>query len=611
MLNMSATESGTIKRLPKRSEVAEADTWDLTYLFPNDDAWEESLKEAEGLIPGYEPFAGKLGDGPEVLLACLQHDTKLERMSDKLANYAYLKTTEDQTNSQYQRMIGKFQFFATKAAEASSYIRPELLGLPDEKLQSYLNDSTLQLYRLQLERLIRYKPHTLSAREEQMLAMQGEMAQAANNAFRQLLDSDMKFGTLENENGETIELSNSNFIQFLHSSDRSVRENAFRQYYAQFEGHKNTLTATLSGSIQRDIYYSRVRGYSSALSAALFPDNVPADVYENLVTSIRDGLPAVHKYYDLRRRKMGLPDIHHYDTYVPILSELKTHYSWDAAVDVVLESLTPLGDQYCSVLTDGLRGRWCDRYPNEGKQSGAFSYGTFDGLPYIMMNYKEDVLSDVFTLTHEAGHSMHSWHSSNHQPYEYHNYTIFVAEVASTFNEQLLARHLLANTDDPAMKAFLINQQIDDIRGTIVRQTMFAEFEKLTHELAEAGEPLTVDKFGEVYQELLDAYFGPDFVIDPELKLECLRIPHFYRAFYVYKYATGLSAAIALSEKVLNGDASDLNDYLGFLKGGCSKDPLDLLADAGVDMRSPQPVQAAMNRLGELVDQLEGLLPDK
>ena len=608
---MSATESGTIKRLPKRSEVAEADTWDLTYLFPNDDAWEESLKEAEGLIPGYEPFAGKLGDGPEVLLACLQHDTKLERMSDKLANYAYLKTTEDQTNSQYQRMIGKFQFFATKAAEASSYIRPELLGLPDEKLQSYLNDSTLQLYRLQLERLIRYKPHTLSAREEQMLAMQGEMAQAANNAFRQLLDSDMKFGTLENENGETIELSNSNFIQFLHSSDRSVRENAFRQYYAQFEGHKNTLTATLSGSIQRDIYYSRVRGYSSALSAALFPDNVPADVYENLVTSIRDGLPAVHKYYDLRRRKMGLPDIHHYDTYVPILSELKTHYSWDAAVDVVLESLTPLGDQYCSVLTDGLRGRWCDRYPNEGKQSGAFSYGTFDGLPYIMMNYKEDVLSDVFTLTHEAGHSMHSWHSSNHQPYEYHNYTIFVAEVASTFNEQLLARHLLANTDDPAMKAFLINQQIDDIRGTIVRQTMFAEFEKLTHELAEAGEPLTVDKFGEVYQELLDAYFGPDFVIDPELKLECLRIPHFYRAFYVYKYATGLSAAIALSEKVLNGDASDLNDYLGFLKGGCSKDPLDLLADAGVDMRSPQPVQAAMNRLGELVDQLEGLLPDK
>lgn len=608
---MSTTEQGTVKRLPKRSEVAVQDTWDLTYLYPSDQAWELALADAEAMIPKYAEFQGKLGNGSEELKACLEHDSELDRRSDKLANYAYLKTSEDQANSTYQRMMGKFQFFATKAAEAASYIRPELLGLPDETLQSYLKDPTLQLYRLQLERLIRYKPHTLSAREEQLLAMQGEMAQAANNAFRQLLDSDLKFGTLENEKGESIELSNSNFIQFLHSPDREVRANAFQQYYQQFDGHRNTLTATLAGSIQRDIYYSRVRGYDSALGAALFPDNVPADVYDNLVTSIRSGLPAVHKYYDLRRRKMGLPDIHQYDTYVPILSDLKTNYSWDEAVEVVLASLQPLGAEYVEALGEGLKGRWCDRYPNEGKQSGAFSFGTFDGLPYILMNYKPDVLSDVFTLTHEAGHSMHSWYSSRHQPYQYHNYTIFVAEVASTFNEQLLARYLMENTDDPSMKAFLINQQIDDIRGTIVRQTMFAEFEKQTHELAETGEPLTVDKFGEVYQELLKAYFGPDFVIDPELKLECLRIPHFYRAFYVYKYATGLSAAIALSDRVLNGGPQELEDYLGFLKGGCSKDPLDLLAAAGVDMRSPQPIEAAMNRMSELVDQLETLIPDK
>lgn len=608
---MSTAEQGTVKRLPKRSEVAIEDTWDLTLLFPDDASWEAALKQAEALVPGYETYQGRLGENAQVLLECLEHDSRLERLADKLANYAYLKTTEDQTNSVYQRMLGQFQFFATKAAEAASFIRPELLGLPDETLQAYLKDPALELYQLQLERLIRYKPHTLTAREEQILAMQGEMAQAANNAFRQLLDSDLKFGTLENEKGETVELSNSNFIQFLHSPDRQVRENAFRQYYSQFDGHKNTLTATLSGSIHRDIYYSRVRNYDNALASALFPDKVPVEVYDNLVSSIRDGLPAVHKYYDLRRRKMGLPDIHQYDTYVPILSELTTHYTWDQAVDAVLESLAPLGTSYTKALEEGLRGRWCDRYPNEGKQSGAFSFGTFDGLPYIMMNYKPDVLSDVFTLTHEAGHSMHSWHSSRHQPYQYHNYTIFVAEVASTFNEQLLARHLMEKTDDPAMKAYLINQQIDDIRGTIVRQTMFAEFEKKTHELAESGEPLTVEKFGEVYQELLEAYFGPNFVIDPELKLECLRIPHFYRAFYVYKYATGLSAAIALSERVLDGGKSELDAYLGFLKSGCSKDPLDLLADAGVDMRSPQPIQAAMNRLNDLVDQLEGLLPDK
>lgn len=608
---MSQTIETDVKRLPKRSEVAAGDTWDLAYLFESDEAWSITLQSIKPLIERYASFVGKLGDGAQTVLDCLELDAQIERIADKLGNYAYLKTTEDQTNSTYQAMLGRFRFEVTKAAEAASFISPELLALPEDTLQSYLNDPKLKLYRLQLQRLLRYKAHTLSAREEQIIAMQGEMAGAAGNAFRQLHDADLKFGILANEKGQKIELTNSTFSQFLQSSDREVRRAAFVQYYEQFDSHKHTLTATLAGSIQRDIYYARVKNFDTSLSAALFPDDVPVQVYDNLVTSIRDGLPAVHRYYDLRRRKMGLSDIHQYDTYVPILSQLQATHSWDQAVDVVLHSLAPLGDQYTSVLAEGLRGRWCDRYPNVGKQSGAFSYGTFDGLPYIMMNYKADVLNDVFTLTHEAGHSMHSWHSSRNQPYPYHGYTIFVAEVASTFNEQLLARYMMDQTDDPQMKAFLINQQIDDIRSTVVRQTMFAEFEKITHEVAEAGETLTVDKFAEIYWELLQAYFGPNFVLDEQLKLECLRIPHFYRAFYVYKYATGLSAAIALSQRVLSGGKAELEAYLGFLKGGCSKDPLELLADAGVDMRSPQPVQAAMSRLGELVDQLETLLPDK
>ena len=607
---MSLETSQKSERLPQRSEVSAADTWDLSELFESDEAWATALDGMRPLVEGLAQYRGRLGEGAPTLLACLQLDSQIDRLGDRLGNYAYLKTAEDQTNSIYQAMIGRYRFEATRAAEAASFIRPELLGLPNDTLQNYLKDPLLSLFRLQLERLVRYKPHTLTEKEEQLLAMQGEMAQAAGNAFRQLLDADLKFGWITDERGMQRELSNATFVQILHSPSRDVRRQAFEQYYAQYEGHKHTLTATLSGSIQRDSYYARARSYSSALEAALFPDNVPHAVYENLVAAVRAGLPAVHRFYDVRRRKMGLPDIHHYDTYVPILSELKVQHTWDEAVEKVLASLQPLGQAYVDTLAKGLRGRWCDRYPNVGKQSGAFSYGTYDGLPYIMMNYKPDVLHDVFTLTHEAGHSMHSWYSTKHQPYQYHNYTIFVAEVASTFNEQLLARFLMEHSTDPMMKAYLINQQIDDIRSTIVRQTMFAEFEQRTHATYESGDALTVDSFSEIYGELLAAYFGPEFIIDPQLRLECFRIPHFYNAFYVYKYATGLSAAIALSDRVLNGGAAELEAYLGFLSAGCSQDPLDLLKAAGVDMTTPAPIEAALRRLETLVTELDAILPD-
>lgn len=598
-----------VLKLPSRSQVQAADTWDLGPLCETDAQWEQLFQKLDKQIAGYEKFRGKLGEGSAVLARLLKFDHDFDRLAERVGGYASLRISEDQANSTYQSMVARFQNLATRASQAASYIRPEILALPKKTLDGYLKSKELKAYQLVLERIVRFKPYSLSAREEEILAMQGEMAAATGKAFRQLLDADMKFGMVKDEKGRQVELSNSTFSKLLVSPERSVRKAAFHQYYEQFQGHENTLAATLAGSIHKDVYYAKVRGFPSAREAALFPDNVPLSLYDNLIAAVRKHLPAVHKYYDVRRRKMKLREIHHYDTYVPILSDLEIKRTWKQAVDLVIDALCPLGDEYCQTLKKGLTdARWCDRYPNQGKSSGAFSSGSYDSPPYILMNYNEDVFNDVFTLAHEAGHSMHTWHSAKHQPYQYYGYTIFVAEVASTFNEELLSHHLLTNARDDRQRAYLLNREIDDIRGTIIRQTMFAEFEKITHQMAEAGEGLTVQSFKDAYRQLLNDYFGPDFSIDDELNLECLRIPHFYRAFYVYKYATGLSAAIALSQGVLHGGKPELDAYLGFLKGGCSKDPLDLLRDAGVDMEKPEPVETALTYFGKLIDELDDLL---
>lgn len=597
------------KTLPAREKVKVNDTWDLDSLFKNDQEWEAAFEKWKKLIPKFEKFRGTLADGPKQLAACLKFDEEFDRVGERLGTYAFLKSTEDQASSNYQRMKGRQQHAGSEASQAASFIRPEILAIPAKKMKEYMVSKELAHYRLVLERIQRYKPHTLSDGEERLLAMQSEMSDASNRIFRQLNDADLKFGMVKDESGDEIELSHSSFSALLHSPKRDVRKAAFHQYYDVFAAHQNTLAATLGGSVQRDVYYAKARGYTSARAAALFPDNVPMSVYDNLIEEVHRRLPALYRYFDLRQRKMKLKKIHQYDTYVPILSDLDQTRNWKQGVDAVMSSLTPLGDEYCSVLEKGLTtARWCDRYPNRGKQSGAFSCGSFDGAPYILMNYQPTVLDHVFTLAHEAGHSMHSYYSSKTQPFIYYDYVIFVAEVASTFNEQLLSRKLMDDAKTKEERAYLINRDIDAIRGTIIRQTMFAEFEKLIHESAEAGEPLTVDAFQKIYGDLLSLYFGPDFVIDDELKLECFRIPHFYRAFYVYKYATGLSAAIALSERVLNGGKQELNDYLSFLKGGCSKDPLDLLKDAGVDMTTPAPVAAALDRFEALVKELDELL---
>ncbi|GIW99987.1 MAG: peptidase [Pirellulaceae bacterium] len=599
----------TVKgRVPNRDEVPEEDRWDLSSLYESDQAWEEDLRRFESRIAEYGQFRGQLGEAPETLRRCLEFDLEMERLAERLGTYAFLKSAEDQANPTYQALVARFQSVAVRASQAASFIRPEILSIAQETMDQFLASAALEPYRLLLQRIIRYREHTLSDAEEALLAMQGEMAATPSKAFRQLSDADLRFGVVRNEQGEEVELTNATFQQFLVSPARDVRRTAFHQYYAQFEAHKNTLAATLAGSIHTDVYYARARKYPSSLDAALFPDNVPRSVYENLISTVHRHLPTVYRYFDLRKQKMGLDAIHHYDTYVPILADIEFNKSWEEAVDLVLESLRPLGDEYCRVLGEGLRGRWCDRYPNRGKQSGAFSCGTYDGDPYILMNYKPTVLNELFTLTHEAGHSMHSFFSSQHQPFQYYNYTIFVAEVASTFNEQLLTHYLLNTTSDERLKAYLIGHEIDSIRATIVRQTMFAEFEKLTHEMAESGQPLTIETFRQTYHQLLEQYFGPNFTLDPELDLECLRIPHFYRAFYVYKYATGLAAAIALSRRVLDGGQEELAAYLEFLKGGCSKDPLDLLRDAGVDMTQPEPIDTALQYFAQLVDQLDKYL---
>jgi oligoendopeptidase F len=602
---MSATAA---KRLPTRAEGPAGDTWDLSSLFPSDAAWEAAFAAWEKQAAGYAAFRGKLGESAAALAECLKFDTAFERAGDKIGTYAFLKETEDVSNSTYQGMKARYIGVASRAAEAASYIRPELLAVPDETMRGFINSPVLAEYKLALERLLRYKPHTLSEEEERLLAMQLETSQTPRNVFDQLTDADLKFGEIEVEPGQPIELTHSSYMVCLENPNRAVRKAAFHQYYAEFAAHANTLAATLAGSVKQDVYHARVRNYPSARAAAMFPDNVPGSVYDNLLTAVRANLPAVHKYYQVRRRAMNLPDIHFYDVYIPILSDLQTRTTWDEAVELVIAALKPLGPQYTDALAKGLRGRWCDRYENKGKHSGAFSSGCYDSDPYILMNYQPDVLDHVFTLAHEAGHSMHT-HSSKAQPYQYANYTIFVAEVASTFNEQLLGQYLMDRAKTDRERAYYVNREIDDMRKTIVRQTMFAEFEKVTHDLAEKNEPLTLDAFKAEYRKLLDAYFGPDFVLDDELALECLRIPHFYRAFYVYKYATGMSAAIALADRVTNGGKAELDAYLNFLRGGSSKDPLDLLRAAGVDMETPAPVDAALKRFATMVDELDRLLP--
>lgn len=600
--------------LIERQQVAATNTWDLQSMYSSLSEWEKALAGLEEKIESLASFQGRLNESLEVLLEALQLYLSIAQRVEKIYVYAHLRHDEDTTNTQYAGAYQKAARLYTQFASAASFFNPELLALPEARMQEYLTDSSTAPYRRMLEHMLRYRPHTLSEREEALLAGASEVFSTSSTIFSQLNNADFSFGEIEVD-GESQPLTHSTYSSFLKHQNREIRKAAYEQYYATFDEHKYTLAATLSTSVKKDVYLAHAKQFPSAVEASLFSDNVSVEVYHTLISSIRESLPSLHRYYALRQKRSGLKALCLYDTYVPLVDSVELEHSYEQAVEIICQSLQPLGDEYVKTLQQGLTTqRWVDRYENKGKRSGAYSSGCYDSQPYILMNYKDDELRDVYTLTHEAGHSMHSLYSSRNQPYQDSHYTIFVAEVASTFNEQLLTSHLRkVYADDPKISAYLINHQLDDIKSTLFRQTMFAEFELFIHQQEEQGQPLTLDSFREYYASLLTDYFGSAIALDEIDSLEAFRIPHFYSAFYVYKYATGLAAAASLSEKVLSGDTAAVERYLGFLSSGGSKYPLELLEDAGVDMRSPEPVRATAALFERLVNELEEqlLLLDK
>jgi len=604
---LQAEAEGAAGAIPSRNQVPTKDTWDLTLLYATPEAWTAAFAQLQDLYPTMARFKGKIGKSAQAFRDCMEADKQLDLLIEHLGHYAGLKSTEDSSDASSLARESEFENVLTKVGEALSFIIPEIQAIDDDTFQSYLEDPVLADWLIPLKKIRRMKPHTLSTAEERLLAL-GQSALAGHEAtFSQLTNVDMTFGDLTDEDGREMPLTQSSFASFLVKRDPELRKKAFHQFYQEFGDHKFTLAASLSSSIKADVFHARARNHPSAREAALFRDDVPVSVYDNLISSVRSNLDPLFRYYELRKRVLNLKEVHHYDTYVPIVSDIETKVSFDQAIEMIITALQPLGDEYCQVLGEGLRtGRWCDRYENKGKRSGAFSSSSYGNPPYMLMNYQDDVFSDIYTLAHEAGHSMHSWYSQRSQPFQTYHYPIFLAEVASTFNEELLTHRLLETTTDPNMRADIINRQIDDIRGTVYRQTMFAEFEKIAHAMEEAGEPLTLDTLRKAYRGLLDAYFGPDFAIDDELELECLRIPHFYSAFYVYKYSTGLSAAVSLSQQVL--ETGDTDRYRGFLRSGCSQFPIPTLKEAGVDMSSPEPVEKTLTVFANRVAELEELL---
>ncbi|PYK89330.1 MAG: oligoendopeptidase F [Verrucomicrobia bacterium] len=594
--------------VPTRAEIPESDKWDLAHLFADIGKWQEDFKWVQQTYPRIKEWKGGLGASAKNLGECLEFEKALDLKLERLYRFASLQLAEDSANTEYLARVGQIQNLLTKIGEAFAFVVPEIEAIDDETFAKFIVDPALADWRIKLHKIRRLKPHVLSEPEERILALGAAALSGYDDTFSQLTDVDMKFGALVDDTGREKPLTQSSFSSFLVKRDPGLRKCAFEQFYAEFQDHQYTLASSLAYSVKADVFRARARNYSSSLEAALFPDDLPAAVYEGLIKAVRVNLAPLFRYFELRRRVLGLKELHHYDTYVPMVAEIETHISFDQAVEHVVTALQPLGKEYVDVLERGLRGRWCDRYETKGKRSGAFSSGSYGAPPYILMNYKEDVFADVYTLAHEAGHSMHTWFSQKSQKYQDYDYPIFLAEVASTLNEELLTHHLLEQTRDPKMRAYIINRQIDDIRGTLFRQTMFAEFEKVIHEVEEAGDALTLDVFKSEYHKLLTGYFAENLLLDPQLDLECLRIPHFYGAFYVYKYATGISAAVALSEKVLRGDAGAVDAYLEFLKSGGSKFPLETLKAAGVDMTTPKPIESTLQLFERRLGELEELL---
>ena len=598
------------KIIPERSDVPAEHRWNLASLFSSDSEWEKELVVFNTMIHDAEKGKISLGTDRQAFLKTLKDFEQYLILEERLGYYADLRVTENEGDSVARGMFERYVNLSTQGQAAWSWLSPAIQMLDDNFIDSCLKDSSFEDYRVFLSKLRRFKPHVLSDAEERLLALQSEPSQTPKDAFSVLTNVDFDFGTIETPEGPKP-LTQSTFAYFMRLPDRSVRRKAYLQFYASFEAHRHTLATLYAGSVKLDKYIAKVRKYPSARAMALFPDNVPEAVYDNLVSTVNRNIPALHRYYALRKEVLGLDSLRHYDVYVPLVKEIKIERSYEQAVDIVIEALKPLGEEYVNTLRGGLLGGWVDRYENKGKRSGAFSAGSFLGNPYILMNYKDDVLDDLFTIAHEGGHSMHSWYSARNNPFMCYGYTIFEAEVASTFNEQLVFSYLYENSKDEREKAYLLANRIDNTLGTLFRQTMFAEFEERVHKIAESGEAITVDVLRKEYRGLLEKYFGPEMVFENVSDLEGLRIPHFYNAFYVYKYATGLSAGIALSEGVLKGREKERDAYLNFLRSGGSRFPIESLELAGVDMSTPEPIEAACKRFAKDVEALSAILKAK
>ncbi|MCR4938869.1 MAG: oligoendopeptidase F [Treponemataceae bacterium] len=591
-------------RVPSRDEIPAKDKWDLSSLYMKESEWEDDLSLIPILADELLSYKGKLAENADTLRNSLDSYCRLQMIAETTGSYAFLLTAGDAENSTNQDKYGRFVMAASAAEAKTSFYIPEIQTIPENTLKEWIERPDFNDYKVFLTKLLRLKPFILSEKEERLFSLEGESGSTAKKTFSMLTNVDFNFGSIKTQDGSK-QLTQSTWSSFMQNQDRDIRKRAYAKFYKTFDSHKNTLASLYAGSVNHDIFEARARGYESARAMALYPDNVPESVYDNLVKTVHENLAPLHKYYAIRKELLGVKDLRLYDVYVPLVKDIKKVTPYNDAVEIIRKALAPLGTDYTDTLCDGLQNGWADRYENKGKRSGAFSAGGFVGYPYILLNYKEDVLRDVFTMAHEGGHSMHSWYSVHSNPFMHYSYTIFEAEVASTFNEQLVFQYFMNNADDKNLRKYLIAERAGDILATLYRQTMFAEFEHTAHALVESGTPLTLDLLRSEYRKLLEAYFGPEVKLEKTSDLEGLRIPHFYNAYYVYKYATGISASLALAERVTKGGEKERSDYFKFLCSGGSRYPIDSLKVAGVDMTSTAPVQAALNVFSSLVDQME------
>ncbi|MEF3352253.1 oligoendopeptidase F [Paenibacillus sp. GYB006] len=594
-----------MSKVVKRSEVPLEDQWNLQDLFENQAAWDKEYEEVKTLTKKAAEFQGKLSQA-EAVKSCFELEDDISLKTERLYVYAHMHHDEDTANPTYQALSQKAKKLSVQVSESLSFVTPEILALPDQELDAFIENPILKPYQFTLVEMKREKAHVLSKAEEALLAQVGNLSQAPQTIFGMLNNADLKFPKIKDEHGNEVELTHGSYIQFLENPNREVRERAFKAVYSTYAKNKNTIAATLSASVNKNIFYSTVRKYPSVMEMSLYGDNIPTEVYTNLVDTIHESLPLLQRYMKLRKKLLGVDELHMYDLFAPLVDEYKMDISYDEAKKTVKESLKPLGEKYLDALQEGFNDRWIDVYENENKRTGAYSWGAYGTHPYVLLNHKDN-LNSMFTLTHEMGHALHSYFSDHAQKYRDAQYTIFLAEVASTTNEALLMDYMLKKSTDPKEKLYLLTYYADQFRTTVFRQTMFAEFEKIIHERAEQGESLTPQLLSEIYYELNKKYHGDDMVVDQDIEMEWARIPHFYNSFYVYKYATGFSAATSFSKQILEEGQPAVDRYLGFLQSGGSDYSINILKKAGVDMSSPEPIREAMAVFEEVITQMEQL----